>query len=96
MDKYNTVLKRFAEQNINVDGKFILVDNLLNGEPISGYTMSKDKRWICCPVHNEEFSNVTGNYEYSPQCFEVEDIYNTFLGDGDILHQTKVIVLKRP
>lgn len=93
-EKYKEILQRLKDQNISIEGKNVIVDNTLNGQYISGYTISKNKKWLCCPVLDEEVACFIGSYEYKPQCFEIEDIYETYLKNGDWINLTQVIILK--
>lgn len=79
------IKKRCKEQGIDIADKRILISRYgiyLDGESIDGYTESKDGRFICVPVYDDERSNMTGQYEYKPQCYEIADKFSTYLSNG--------------
>lgn len=95
MTDYEIVLERFKKQNIDVQDKDIIINGVLNGAYRVDYTFSDDMQWICIPVVDEEWSVMTGEYQYKPKCFQVESMYETFLGN-EMLRRSEVIILKRP
>ena len=47
------------------------------------------------PVHDDEASSLSGKYEYSPQCFEVEKKFQTYLSDGSMLVLSDIWCLRK-
>ena len=94
MTNYEEALERFKKQGIDVSDKIILVGNSINGEQISGYSISEDKRWICIPIYDEEWSDFTGGYEYKPECYEIDEMYEAYFGN-EMLRLTNIIILKK-
>lgn len=79
------IVERCKAQEVDVDNCYIVVqrgNTYFNGEPISGYTESKDGKWLCIPVNDEKLSDICGSYEYMPQCFEIRSKMETYLTDG--------------
>jgi hypothetical protein len=94
---YKDVLHRLDEQKIDHKNKDILIGRngwSLNGVSIDGLTFSKDEKWVCLPVYDEEGSNMSGGYEYKPQCYKVDSQYATYTGDC-LLVATSIYLLER-
>lgn len=90
---------RCKQQNIDTKDCLIMFERnqaYLNGEEISGYTESKDGRWMCIPVYDDELSSCYGGYAYSPQCFEIKDKMTTYLSNGYMTTLTTIWLLMRP
>jgi len=88
---YLELRDRLRKENINIEDKHLLTLGIdgccLNGDHISGISFSKDRRWVCLPMYNEEFDIMSdGEYRFSPQCFEVIEKCSTFLGSGLIVN----------
>lgn len=93
------IKSRCKEQNIDTDGCLIMFERnqtYLNGEEVSGYAESKDGRWMCVPIYNDEFSSCYDGYVYSPQCFEIKDKMTTYLSNGSMWTLTTVWLLMQP
>lgn len=59
---------RFRKQSIDIENCIIMFpmnDIYFNGERISGYSFSKDGRWICVPILNEEETDFYEEYIYA-------------------------------
>lgn len=85
MTTYEQVLEKFNNQNINIDEYNILIIGkgyTFNGDDIGSFSISKDKQWVCIPTINEESTAFFGSYIYKPTCFEIEDMYECFVGSG--------------
>lgn len=90
---------RCRQQNIDIGDCLIMFQRnqtYFNGEEISGYTESKDGRWMCIPVYDDELSSCYGEYVYSPQCFEIKDKMTTYLSNGYMWTLTTIWLLMRP
>lgn len=85
-DKWLEEIKdRCKEQHIDISDCYIMYsrnETYFNGEIIHSFTESKDGKWICIPVYDDENSNAYGDYVYSPQCFEIKDKMTTYLSNG--------------
>lgn len=58
---YVEAKKRLQEENVNTDGKYILVDgHIFDGESLTGIKYSEDMRWVCIPVEDEEATEIYG------------------------------------
>lgn len=98
LTQYGKVIERLKSENIDVEGKDVLIINYdakLNGDTISGYTISKDKKWLCCPIHDEQAEAFIGECCWNPQCFEIVGEYETFLPSGDYSVNSKIFLLQR-
>ena len=87
---------RCKAQGIDLSDCYIMFQRnqtWFNGECITGYTESRDGRWICIPVYDDEASNTYGEHVYSPQCFEVKKKLQTYLSNGTMSTLTVVWLL---
>lgn len=90
------IKQRCKNQNIDISDCYILFARnqaYFEGELIAGVTESKDGKWICIPVYDEEISNACGEYMYSPQCFEIKRKFTTYLSNGTMSALTTVWLL---
>ncbi len=55
-----------------------------NGKEISGFSESKDGKWVCIPVYNDEISGMGNEYAYTPKCFEIKNKMTTYLSNGSM------------
>lgn len=97
MNVYEQVLEKFKNENINIDDYNLLIIGKgysFNGGGISGFTFSKDKQWVCLPTIDEESTAFTGSYIYKPTCFEIEDIYECYVGSG-MLYRAEAYLLNK-
>ena len=79
------IKNRLREQGVNCDDFYVMWQRkgtYLESEEISGFTESKDGKFICVPVYDEEANVIIGEFNYRPQCFEVAEKYETYLSDG--------------
>lgn len=93
------IRNRCIKQNIDIDNciiMFAMNSTYFNGERISGYSKSKDDRWMCVPILNEVESDFYGEYVYSPQCFEIRQEMTTYLSNGSMLSLATIWLLERP
>ena len=93
------ILDRCKEQNIDTGNCLIMFQRdstYFNGEPISGYTESKDGRWMCVPIYNEEQSDLCGGYVYTPQCFEIKNKMTTYLSNDTMTKLSTIWLLYEP
>lgn len=92
------IRKRCVEQNIDIDGCSLLFSIggscFFSGERITGLSESKDGRWVCIPVHDEEAEEQCGEYIYRPQCFEVRSILSTYLNTGSMIKLSTIWCLE--
>lgn len=97
MTAYEQVLEKFKNQNINIDNHYLLIIGkgyTFNGDNISSFTFSKDKNWVCLPVLDEESTAFSGSLCHKPVCFEIEDEYECYIGNG-MLYQVKIYLLNK-
>ena len=94
--RYHQVIKTLEDKGLILDEYEVLIDDSsLNGEPISGVSLSKDENWVCLPVHDEEAEMMTGQYEYRPQCFEVMVHCQMWVSNNSMAYQVDVRLLRR-
>ena len=94
----NGIRQRYKEQEIDISDCYLMIScggTYFAGESISGWNESKNGRWICIPVYDDEASSLSGKYEYSPQCFEVEKKFQTYLSDGSMLVLSDIWCLRK-
>lgn len=97
MNVYEQVLEKFKNQSINVDNYHLLIVGkgyMFNEDNVNSFSISKDKNWVCLPVIDEESTEFIGSYCYKPKCFEIEDIYECYIGSG-ILYLVEVYLLNK-
>jgi len=91
--------KRFISEGIDINDKsiiFIINNPYLDGEVIeNGIAISKDKRWLCVPIHDESIEASLGDYCFKPKCFEIDLHCTTFLLCGEMNVLTDVYLLNR-
>lgn len=78
---------RCRQQNIDTEDCLIMFQRnqtYFNGEEISGYTESKDGRWMHISVYDDE------------QCFEIKGKMTTYLSNGNMWALTTIWLLMRP
>lgn len=95
----NEIRERCKNQNIDTEDCLIMFQRnqtYFNGEKISGFSESKDGRWMCIPVYNDEISNMSDEYVYTPQCFEIENKMTTYLSNGSMSTLTTIWLLRNP
>lgn len=98
--KWDSEIKdRCRRENIDIDNCYVMFnrggDVFFCGEPISSYSESKDERWVCVPVEDEEMEIIFGEYIYKPKCFEVRHRLTTYLSNGYISILTDVWILEK-
>jgi len=94
--RYEQIIKRFAENGINISDFNILIDNnSLNGEFINGVCFSSDGKFVCIPIHDEQTEVAIGEYCYRPQCFEIIGTYETFCSNGTMAFRTQITLIRR-
>lgn len=93
------IKERCKNQNIKTEDCLIMFQRnqtYFNGEEISGFSESKDGRWMCIPVYNGEISAMSDEYVYTPQCFEIKDKMTTYLSNGFMSTLTTIWLLMNP
>lgn len=83
MDKYQEILKRCKEQNIDTTGchVYLVEPSLLDGNKCLRGTLSQDKMWICIPT--QEYCPDFDDDVYVPKCYEIKESFSTYLkGDS--------------
>lgn len=93
------IKERCKKQNIDVEDCHILFAMnrfYFDGEEITGCSESKDEKWVCIPMYDDELSMVSGEYEYSPQCFEVKQKMTTYLSNGSMWSLVTIWLLYKP
>lgn len=93
------IRERCKNQNISTEDCLIMFQRnqtYFNGEEISGFSESKDGRWMCIPVYNDEISAMSDGYVYTPQCFEIKDKMTTYLSNGSMSTLTTIWLLRNP
>lgn len=93
--RYFQVVEAMEAKGIDIGNYEILIDgSSLNGELISGVSISSDENWVCVPVHDEEAEMMTGQYEYRPQCFEVVARYEMWVSNGSMANRVEIRFLR--
>lgn len=92
MTAYEQVLEKFKKQNINIEDKYLLINNEFDGKKVRPI-FSKDKSVVCFPVLDQDLSDCYGEDVYSPQCFFIDSIYNTWIKYGTMSINVDVYVL---
>lgn len=99
----HTLLKevenRCKEQGIDTEDCLLLIEGrgiYFCGEKISSYTESKDGRWVCIPLYDEENSLVYGSAVYEPICLEIKKKISTYIEYGDWITLTTIWLLYKP
>ncbi len=90
---------RCKNQNIDIEDCLIMFQRnqtYFNGEEISGFSESENGRWMCIPVYNDKISDMSGEYVYTPQCFEIKDKITTYLSNGYMTTLTTIWLLRNP
>ena len=94
MTEYEQVIEKFKKQNIDINGKHILINNnILDGKEIFKATFSKDKRAVCIPIEDEEESDFYGEPVYRPKCFFIEEMYSCWIKYGSLSVNSDVYIL---
>lgn len=91
--------KRCKNQGIDTKECLFLIEGrgiYFCGEKIKQYTVSKDERWVCVPVYDEENSLMYGSTVYKPICLEVKEKMTTYIEYGDWITLTIVWLLYKP
>lgn len=94
---YEDVKRRLHEQGIKTDGKKIFIESCgatLEGESVKGYKFSEDLNWLCVPVYDDEISALAGEYVCSPQCFEVVEMLEGFVGTDGWLRSSRIALVQ--
>lgn len=90
---------RCKNNNIDIDDCYIMFSRcgeaFFCGQKVPGFTESKDERWICIPVEDEETEVAYGEYCYKPECFEVRHKMSTYLSNGTMWALTYVWALEK-
>lgn len=93
------IRNRCRKQDIDIDNCYVAFNIgygiYFCGNIVDGFTESKDERWICIPVEDEELEILTGEYMYKPQCFEVRHKMKTWLSNGSMTVLTTVWILEK-
>lgn len=93
------IRQRCIEQNIDITGCHILFNIgssfYFLGEKITGISESKDGKWICIPIHDEDAEECYGEYMYKPQCFEVRFALSTYLSTGSMIKLATIWCLEK-
>ena len=92
MTEYEQVIEKFKKQNVNVEGKYLLINNKFNGETVDP-VFSKNMRAVCFPVLSEEKSNFFDEPVYEPKCFFIEEMYSCWIKYGSLSVNSEVFVL---
>lgn len=93
------IRKRCSDQGIDIGDVYILFNCggtcYFCGSLIEGISESKDEKWVCIPVLDEEASEIHEGDFYKPQCFHVSLKFSTYLSDGNMRVLTDVWCLDR-
>lgn len=92
MSVYEQVVEKFKRQDIDIKGKYLLINDEFNGKKVRPI-FSKDKSVVCFPVLDHDLSDCYGEDVYSPRCFFVDSIYSTFVKCGTISINVDIYVL---
>lgn len=90
--EYKEVVKRCKEQDIDIKNCHIYIEGCsLDGNPCLQGTISQDNNWFCIPI---PYYNECACMEiYRPICFEVKNIFTTYLRRGDMWKLVTCLVL---
>ena len=93
------IRQRCIKQNIDVTDCYILFNIgssfYFAGEKITGISESKDRKWICIPIHDEDAEECFGEYIFKPQCFEVRLVVSTYLSTGSMIKLVTIWCLEK-
>lgn len=92
MSVYEQVVEKFKRQDIDIKGKYLLINDEFNGKKVRPI-FSKDKSVVCFPVLDHDLSDCYGEDVYSPRCFFVDSIYSTFVKCGTMSINIDIYVL---
>lgn len=92
MSVYEQVVEKFKRQDIDIKGKYLLINDEFNGKKVRPI-FSKDKSVVCFPVLDHDLSNCYGEDVYSPRCFFVDNVYSTFVKCGTMSINVDIYVL---
>lgn len=92
MSVYEQVVEKFKRQDIDIKGKYLLINDEFNGKKVRPI-FSKDKSVVCFPVLDHDLSDCYGEDVYSPRCFFVDSIYSTFVKCGTMSINVDIYVL---
>lgn len=93
--RYFQVVETLEAKGVDLSKYDVLIEeSSLNGEPISGVCISSDGNWACLPVHDEEGEEISGEYMYRPQCFEVMVHYNMWVSNDSMAYRVDVRLLR--
>ena len=92
MSVYEQVVEKFKRQDIDIKGKYLLINDEFNGKKVRPI-FSKDKSVVCFPVLDHDLSDCYGEDMYSPRCFFVDGIYSTFIKCGTMSINVEIYVL---
>ena len=92
MSVYEQVVEKFKRQDIDIKGKYLLINDEFNGKKVRPI-FSKDKSVVCFPVLDHDLSDCYGEAIYSPRCFFVDSIYSTFVKCGTMSINVDIYVL---
>lgn len=90
---------RCKNQNIDIDNCLIMFQRIrayINGKEISSFSESEDGKWMNILIYNDEIYDMSGEYVYTPQHFEIKDKMTTYLSNGYISTLTTIWLLKSP
>lgn len=92
MTAYEQVVEKFKKQDIDIEDKYLLINNEFDGKKVRPI-FSKDKSVVCFPVLDQDLSDFYGEDVYSPRCFFIDSIYNTWIKYGTMNINVDVYVL---
>ena len=92
MNMYEQVIEKFKRQDIDLKGKYLLINDEFNGKKVRPI-FSKDKSVVCFPVLDHDLSDCYGEAVYSPRCFFVDSTYSTFVKCGTMSINVDIYVL---
>ncbi len=92
MSMYEQVVEKFKRQDIDIKGKYLLINDEFNGKKVRPI-FSKDKSVVCFPVLDHDLSDCYGEDVYSPRCFFIDSIYSTFVKCGTMSINVDIYVL---
>ena len=82
MTEYEQVMEKFKKQNIDINGKHILINNnILDGKEIFKATFSKDKKAVCIPIEDEEERYRYLQWKENKETIQLGDFVNVFVKD---------------
>ena len=89
MNTLEEIRKRFLNQGIEIEDCYLFFDNKFEGQKVESYCPSKDNNFMCIVFNNKLLKETDFNIDV----FEIKDIYNTYLSNGEMSYLTNIYLL---